>query len=140
MRVSARQAVGNGDRFISSLSIFSYRLSVATACTRGLPRYARNDGIRVKGIVPLWVWATPTNSIAQVKQPLGCAKYAFGVMQAPLAIHERFTFNSPLTVAQATVFIQKLVYIVHGGFEFDWLGVVFFVRLNNQRTIKPDVF
>ena len=25
-------------------------------------------GIRVKGMIPLWVWATPTNSIAQVKQ------------------------------------------------------------------------
>ena len=32
--------------------------------------------IRVKGIIPLWVWATPTNSIAQVKQPIGCAIYA----------------------------------------------------------------
>ena len=132
--------MGNGDRsswgsLTPRLSIFLYRLGVTPACTKGLTRYARNDGnkgagtlfllglqgatplrvrthlsktkfcaihavrryahkrnklgqldpkffylsvtlrccycvngLRVKGIIPLWVWATPTKSIAQVKQ------------------------------------------------------------------------
>ena len=47
-------------RKLGQLDPKTFYLSVSLECYE--------YGIRVKGIIPLWVWATPTNSIAQVKQ------------------------------------------------------------------------